>query len=99
MPGSILQSDEKYTSVNLYFQDESRFGLFTRNSNATANGVKRICAFHQIFKTSVLFGVFSTVNGNKLLGSQVIMRIFFFANPSKPKLMFWIMTLPINPNR
>lgn len=58
----------KFTSINLYFQDESRFGLFTRNGKAlTAKGVKPICPFHQIFKTTYLFGAFSPINGDRFL--------------------------------
>jgi transposase len=51
--------------VNLFFQDESRFGLFTRNGKAlTARGVKPICPFHQVFKTLYLFGAFSPITGD-----------------------------------
>lgn len=58
----------KFTEVNLYFQDESRFGLFTRNGKAlTAKGVKPICPFHQIFKTTYLFGAFSPIDGDSFL--------------------------------
>jgi transposase len=50
----------------LFFIDESRFGLFIRNGKAlTAKGIKPICPFHQIFKTTYLFGAFSPVNGDK----------------------------------
>ena len=60
--------DSSFTSVNLFFQDESRFGLFTRNGCAlTARGVKPICPFHQIFKTLYLYGAFSPINGDKFL--------------------------------
>ena len=52
----------------MFFQDESRFGLFTRNGKAlTAKGVKPICPFHQIFKTTYLFGAFSPINGDKFM--------------------------------
>lgn len=58
----------KFKDVNLYFQDESRFGLFTRNGKAlTAKGVKPVCPFHQIFKTTYLFGAFSPINGDSFL--------------------------------
>lgn len=58
----------QYQEVNLYFADESRFGLFTRNGKAlTAKGIKPICPFHQIFKTTYLFGAFSPINGDKFL--------------------------------
>lgn len=54
--------------VNLYFQDESRFGLFTRNGKAlTAKGVKPLCSFQQVFKSTYLFGAFSPINGNSFL--------------------------------
>lgn len=49
-------------------QDESRFGLFTRNGKTlTAKGVKPICPFHQVFKSTFLFGAFSPINGAKFL--------------------------------
>lgn len=42
--------------------------MFTRNGKAlTAKGIKPICPFHQVFKTTYLFGAFSPVNGNKFL--------------------------------
>lgn len=55
-------------AVNLYFEDESRFGLFTRNGKSlTAKGIKPICPFHQVFQTLYLFGAFSPINGDKFL--------------------------------
>ena len=33
----------------------------------SAKGVKPICPFHQIFKTTYLFGAFSPINGEKFL--------------------------------
>jgi transposase len=52
----------------LFFQDESRFGLFTRNGKAlTAKGVKPICPFHQVFKTLYLFGAFSPITGDSFM--------------------------------
>jgi transposase len=64
----MLQIDPVFERVNLYFQDESRFGLFTRNGKAlTAAGVKPICPFHQIFKTLYLFGSFSPIDGKHFL--------------------------------
>jgi transposase len=58
----------KYQSVNLYFQDETRLGLFTRNGKTlTARGVKPICPFQQVFKSLFLFGAFSPINGDKFL--------------------------------
>jgi len=52
----------------LYFQDESRFGLFTRNGKAlTAKGIKPICLYHHKFESTYLFGAFSPINGDSLL--------------------------------
>lgn len=57
-----------YTSFNVYFEDESRFGLFTRNGRAlTAKGIKPVCPYHHKFENLYLFGAFSPVNGNSLL--------------------------------
>ncbi len=50
--------------IDLFFEDESRFGLFTRNGRSlTAKGVKPICSFQQVFKSSYLFGAFSPITG------------------------------------
>jgi transposase len=49
-------------------QDESRFGLFTRNGKAlTAKGVKPICKYHNIYKSTYIFGAFSPINGDNLV--------------------------------
>ena len=49
-------------------QDESRFGLFTRNGKAlTARGVKPICIYQNIFKSTYIFGAFSPYNGDSLV--------------------------------
>ena len=49
-------------------QDESRFGLFTRNGKSlTAKGVKPICTYQNIFKSTYIFGAFSPYNGDSLV--------------------------------
>lgn len=54
--------------MNLYFEDECRFGLFTRNGRTlTAKGVKPICPFHQVFKSTYLFGAYSPINGDSFV--------------------------------
>lgn len=56
------------TSFNLYVQDESRFGLFTRNDKAlTAKSVKPICIYQNIFKSTYVFGAFYPYNGDSLV--------------------------------
>ena len=81
----------------MFFQDESRFGLFTRNGKAlTAKGIKPICPFHQVFKTLYLFGAFSPINGDKFLlempncnaaNFQVFLNNFSAQNPDEFKIM------------
>jgi hypothetical protein len=59
---------QNYKEINLYFEDESRFGLFTKNGRAlTAKGVKPICPFQQVFQSTYLFGAFSLINGASFL--------------------------------
>ena len=64
----MKDAPEKFTHFNLYVQDESRFGLFTRNGRAlTAKGVKPICTYQNIFKSTYIFGAFSPINGDSLV--------------------------------
>jgi transposase len=57
-----------FTSVNLYYQDESRFGLLTRQRRVlTIRGVKPVCPFQHKFETTYLFGSFSAINGSSFL--------------------------------
>jgi transposase len=64
----LKNAPEKFTHFNLYVQDESRFGLFTRNGRAlTAKGVKPICTCQNIFKSTYIFGAFSPINGDNLV--------------------------------
>ena len=64
----VTQHKDHYESFNIYFQDESRFGLFTRNGKSiTTKGIKPICPFIQDFKNTYLFGAFSRITGNSLL--------------------------------
>ena len=64
----IFESTTKFTSINRFLQDESRFGLFTHNCKAlTAKGIKPICPCHKVFKTLYLLGAFTSVNGDKFL--------------------------------
>jgi len=54
--------------VNLYFQDESRFGLMTiLRRMITAKGVKPIAPYQHKFKNLYLFGAFSGINGSHFL--------------------------------
>ena len=55
----------KYSGVNLYFQDESRFGLMTHTGKyLTARGIKPIVNYKHAFKSTYLYGSYSPVNGD-----------------------------------
>ncbi len=59
---------EEFSTFNLYVEDESRFGLFTRNGKSlTAKGVKPICTYQNVFKSTYIFGAFSPYNGDSLV--------------------------------
>ena len=59
---------QDFKSYNLYVQDETRIGLFTRNGKSlTAKGVKPICTYQNVFKSTYIFGAFSPYNGDSLL--------------------------------
>ena len=54
--------------MNLWFEDESRFGLFTRAGRMlTAQGVKPVCTCHQVFQSTYLFGAFAPITGDCFL--------------------------------
>ena len=56
------------TSINLYFQDESRFGLLTiLRRMITAKGIKPVAPFLHRFDNLYLFGAFSPISGDKHL--------------------------------
>lgn len=71
LPGElkyIKNSKCNFQRFNLYFQDESRFGLFTRNGRRlTARGVKPVCPYHHKFENTYLYGAFSPITGSSLL--------------------------------
>lgn len=93
----IFNSRVEFDAVNLYFQDESRFGLFTRNGKMlTANGVKPACVFQQVFKSTYLYGAFSPLTGNMFClelpfcnsdNFQIYLNEFAKENPKEFKIM------------
>jgi len=57
-----------YTKFNLYFQDESRFGLKTHVGKClTARGIKPIVKYQHAFKNTYLYGSFSPINGDSFV--------------------------------
>lgn len=56
------------SSINLFFQDESRFGLLTiLRRMITARGVKPVAPFLHRFDNLYLFGAFSPITGSSCL--------------------------------
>lgn len=56
----------KYKKVNLYFQDESRFGLKTHIKKVlTAKNVKPICPYQHKFKSTYIYGSYSPIDGKQ----------------------------------
>jgi len=63
--GLVFDSE---TTVNLYFQDESRFGLKTHVGKClTARGIKPIVKYQHAFKNTYLYGSFSPINGDSFV--------------------------------
>ena len=55
---------DKISSVNLYFQDESRFGLITKQKRViTAKGIKPIGKYKHSYLYKWLWGSFSPITG------------------------------------
>jgi len=64
----ISLNKNKYASVNLYFQDESRFGLMTHIRKClTASGIKPVIAYQHKFSTTYLYGSYSPINGDSFV--------------------------------
>lgn len=56
------------TTVNLYAQDEARFGLQTHTGSClTARGVKPVVHYQHAFKNTYLYGSFSPINGDSFV--------------------------------
>ncbi len=57
-----------YDSVNLYFQDESRFGLLTYTGKSiTARGVQPIVTYQHKFANTYLWGSYSPIDGDSFV--------------------------------
>lgn len=64
----FISNKSKYKLFNLYFQDESRFGLKTHVGRClTARGVKPIVKYQHAFKNTYLYGSFSPINGDSFV--------------------------------
>lgn len=69
----------KLTSVNLFFQDESRFGLITKQKRVlTAKGVKPIGTYKHSYLYKWLWGSFSPITGESFcMITQGVSKEFF----------------------
>lgn len=60
----FILNNNKFDSVNLYFQDESRFGLITKQKRViTAKGIKPIGNYKHSYLYKWLWGSFSPITG------------------------------------
>ena len=84
LPDKLLKikneiDEVKFDSFNLYFQDESRFGLMTKQERVlVSKGVKRIGKHQHIYLSLWLWDYFSPITGNSFYGetSSVSNAIF-----------------------
>lgn len=68
LKGVVQDSIDKFSKFNLYFQDESRFGLKTHIGRClTARGVKPIVKYQHAFKNTYLYGSFSPIDGDSFV--------------------------------
>lgn len=57
-----------YSSVNLYFQDESRFGLMSHmGSCISARGVRPVISYGHKFSSTYLYGSYSPIDGDSFV--------------------------------
>lgn len=64
----ISLDKDKYSGINLYFQDESRFGLMTHiGKYLTAKGIKPIVKYQHAFRNTYLYGSYSPVDGDSFV--------------------------------
>ncbi|QTD39327.1 IS630 family transposase [Polaribacter batillariae] len=68
-----------FESVNLFFQDESRFGLITKQKRViTAKGVKPIAKYKHSYQSKWLWGSFSPITGESFcMLTDTVCKDFF----------------------
>lgn len=86
-----------FSSVNIYFEDESRLGLLTILRRVlTTKGIKPIAPYQHKFDNLYLFGAFSPINGDNFLLEmptcntetfQVFMDQFSLQKPDEFKII------------
>lgn len=64
----ISLNKDKYSSVNLYFQDESRFGLMSHmGSCISAKGIRPVINYSHKFSSTYLYGSYSPIDGDSFV--------------------------------
>lgn len=87
----------KYDCINIYFQDESRFGLMTKQKRVlVSKGIKPIGKYQHSYKWLWLWGCFSPVTGDAFywetshVGNDIFegfLNDFSKTNPKELKLL------------
>jgi transposase len=87
-----------FKTINIYFQDESRFGLLTvQRRILTIKGVKPLTPYQHKFKNFYLFGAFSPITGTHFTLElpkcnsdcfQLYLDEFSQQNPDEFKIVF-----------
>lgn len=87
----------KYDCINIYFQDESRFGLMTKQKRVlVSKGIKPIGKYQHSYKWLWLWGCFSPVTGDAFywetshVGNDIFegfLNDFSQTNPKELKLL------------
>jgi len=64
----IVKRNNTFSSVNLYFQDEARFGLMTHTGRCiAARGIQPIVDYQHKFSTTYLWGSYSPIDGDSFV--------------------------------
>lgn len=64
----IVKTAHMFDKINLYFQDESRFGLMTHTGSCiAAKGVHPIVNYQHKFSTTYLWGSYSPLDGDSFV--------------------------------
>jgi len=64
----IVKMNHVFKKTNLYFQDESRFGLKTHTGRCiTLKGIKPIVTYQHKFQTTYLWGSYSPIDGDSFV--------------------------------
>ncbi|QMU65954.1 MAG: IS630 family transposase [Flavobacteriaceae bacterium] len=72
---------DKYDSFNLYFQDESRFGLMTKQKRVlVSKGIKPIGQYQHSYQWLWLWGCFSPITGDSFYWETPLVSNDIFEN-------------------